>query len=188
MQLSDSTAHIALNYFLQPRAAEVRTADDLWDPLSTFDFDELAERAPAKPRGTAARDHDDDDYLNDAPQIGMSPWLVHTMAIVEEQQNYIEAHKQGEDRIRHENIVRTAQTLAALLSTVPAVRRPQLNFDDKDIPSFATATRDFYVHLTVDRPDHLTWYAEAGGNEFFRENVAFDGRRLPEELRSILSP
>jgi ribulose-5-phosphate 4-epimerase/fuculose-1-phosphate aldolase len=53
--------------------------------------------------------------------------------------------------------------------------------------TFATATDDFYIHLTVDEPKRLTWYAVVGGTEHFDEGVAFDGRRLPSGLAQLFS-
>lgn len=40
--------------------------------------------------------------------------------------------------------------------------------------TFATATDDSYIHLTVDEPKRLTWYAVVGGTEHFDEGVAFE--------------
>jgi hypothetical protein len=53
--------------------------------------------------------------------------------------------------------------------------------------TFATATDDFYIHLTVDEPKRLAWYAVVGGTEHFDEGVAFNGRRLPSGLAQLFS-
>jgi hypothetical protein len=77
--------------------------------------------------------------------------------------------------------------LTPFLSEIDARRRPQLNFDEDGRASFATATDDFYINLTVDSANRLTWYAVVRGAEYFAESVAFDGRKVPAELRTIFA-
>ncbi len=118
------------------------------------------------------------------PLAGMNPWLVDTMAI-------IEAHRKGVAGDQNERTARqlleSAEMLASFITDVGARRRPQLNIEPSGRPTFATATDDFYIHLTVDDPKRLTWYAVVGGTEHFDEGVAFDGRKLPPALAQLFA-
>jgi hypothetical protein len=113
---------------------------------------------------------------------GMSPWLVDTMKI-------IDTHRQSAlgDIDAQMRLLDTAEMLASFLVDIEPRRRPQLNIDAGGQPSFATALDDFYIHLTVDEPNLLTWYATVRGAEHFDEDVAFDGRKLPANLKQLFS-
>jgi hypothetical protein len=183
MLVADTAPHVILNFWLKPSAGEVRTAEPtILENLASLSA-RFAKAAATQSRGTAKVEDD----ANQIAHIKMSPWLADTMATIGEQRDYIASHRHGDVRACSEEILNTAQLAAALLSSMPPARRPQLSFDNKDSASFATATREYYMHLTVDEPNRLTWFAEVGGNEYFTENCPFDGRRLPEELRRLLS-
>ena len=64
--------------------------------------------------------------------------------------------------------------------------RPSFAVDALGRPTFVVRVPQFYLHLTVDRAERLTWYAEVNGEEHFHEDVVFSGRRLPDELSTIL--
>jgi hypothetical protein len=166
-----------------PAAAEVRTATDLVkDPYgrllnfmasARIKQASLATSAPSNPA---------------APKVtslsGMSPWLVDTMQI-------IDAHRQDLNGTAGNPLLSksldTAEMLASFLADISPRRRPQLNIDSDGRPSFATALDDFYIHLTVDEPNQLTWYAVVRGAEHFDERVAFNGRKLPADLKQLFS-
>jgi hypothetical protein len=118
------------------------------------------------------------------PQLKMVPWLADTMEIIEAQRQFRKGVA-GSDVGRVSRVFVTAEMLASLLASVPSNRRPQMNVDEEGIPSFATVTQDFYLHLTVDAPERLTWYAVAKENEYFQENVAFEGQALPQDLKQL---
>jgi hypothetical protein len=65
--------------------------------------------------------------------------------------------------------------------------RPTFAVDSLGRPTFAARSKDFYLHLTVDRADRITWFAEVDSVEYFDDDVEFKGRKLPEQLSSILT-
>ena len=81
----------------------------------------------------------------------------------------------------------TAENLTALLASWPSDRRPTIAIDVDGRPSFAKKHDGFYLHLTVDGPNKLSWYAEVGKEELFGEDVPFDGTSLPQDLASVAS-
>jgi hypothetical protein len=115
----------------------------------------------------------------------MTPWLKDTMQIVACQRGFFTAHCAGNELVKSLGALKTAEMLASLLADVPPNRRPQLNLDEEHRPSFATTTKNFYLYLTVDEPELLTWYAVVNNEELFEEKVSFTGRRLPDKLKKI---
>jgi hypothetical protein len=191
---TDATATIYdLDRLLSVPFAEVRPATDLAkDPWGQI-IDKLTGATnPQRHKASAAArvlepgtSIGETDLLRDGPPLaGMNPWLVDTMAI-------IDAHRKGLAGNQYERTVRSllesAEMLASFITDISASRRPQLNIEPSGRPTFATATDDFYIHLTVDEPKRLTWYAVVGGTEHFDEGVAFDGRRLPSGLAQLFS-
>jgi hypothetical protein len=114
----------------------------------------------------------------------MNPWLVDAMTI-------IDVHRKGVAGDQRAGAIRplleSAEMLASFIAEIGSRRRPQLNIEPDGRPTFATATDEFYIHLTVDEPNRLTWYAVVGGTEYFDERVAFDGRRLPSGLAQLFA-
>ena len=86
------------------------------------------------------------------------------------------------------SVENTAEMLAVFLSQADAGRRTVFAVDDLGRPTFSANKGGFYLHLTVDGPGKLTWFAEVDGVEHFHDNVLFDGRHLPQSLRAILHP
>ncbi len=76
----------------------------------------------------------------------------------------------------------TAEYLASFFAAWPVSRRPQLALDMDGFPTFAAKSNEFYLHLTVEQTNILTWYAIVSGAEYFQDGVAFDGTALPIEL------
>jgi hypothetical protein len=79
----------------------------------------------------------------------------------------------------------TTEALAFLLAEVDFGRRPQLMVNEDGRPGFATATDAFYLHLTIDDPGTLTWYAIVNEHEVFDEQVDFDRKNLPSTLHEL---
>jgi hypothetical protein len=188
---TDATPNIyALNHLLRVPFAEVRAATDLVkDPWGGF-IEVLNKANPqaATTSSTAAK-QDRSPLHADLPDVGprlanMNPWLIDTMSI-------IDAHRKnllsGSRTVGSRPALDSAEMLASFISDISPRRRPQLNIESDGRPTFATATDDFYIHLTVDAPNRLTWYAVVRGAEHFHEGVAFDGRKLPQGLAQLFS-
>jgi len=190
--ITDATPAVyALDAVLRVPFAEVRTAADLAkDPWAGF-IEVLTKAGGQKQKESATTVAKGGSATGRAgsaeegpPLAGMNPWLIDTMAI-------IDVHRKGLAGNQNERTVRplleTAEMLASFITHVGVRRRPQLNIEPSGRPTFATATDDFYIHLTVDEPKRLTWYAVVGGTEHFDEGVAFDGRRLPSALAQLFA-
>jgi hypothetical protein len=190
--VTDATPGVhAVDAVLRVPFAEVRAATDLAkDPWAGV-IEMLAKAGAQKQTGSATTAAGSGTATSRAgsaeegpPLAGMNPRLVDTMTI-------IDAHRKGLAGNQNERTVRlmleSAEILASFITDISARRRPQLNIEPSGRPTFATATDDFYIHLTVDEPKRLTWYAVVGGTEHFDEGVAFDGRRLPSGLVQLFS-
>ena len=148
------------------RPAEVRVATDISVPPLP----------PIVKRATAVGSSPESE--NKSTEVTMSPWLADTMEIISIQRSRPEAQSL---------LLEDAENVAALVAGASPGRRPQLNILEDGRPSFATSLRGFYIHMTIDRPGRLTWFATANDQEYFGEDVPFDGRRLPKEVRELLS-
>jgi hypothetical protein len=188
--ITDATPSIyALDHMLSVPFAEVRPATDLVkDPWGLF-IEVLASAQKPKSASTAAAEHHGamkaSIALEAEPPLGnMSPWLIDAMTI-------IDAHRKSIVGSQSERTVRllldSAEMLASFIAEVTPRRRPQVNIEPSGRPTFGTATEDFYINLTVDEPNRLTWYAVVGETEHFNEGVAFDGRKLPAGLAHLFS-
>lgn len=187
MTVSDATTtdYAALDAVLRLPMAEVRVATDLVkDPWAEYiqalkraAKPHIGERSAAAPAGEEVH-----VSIDEGPSLlGMAPWLLDTMNVIEASRR-VEAANSPRAKM-----LDTAEMLASFLVDLEPRRRPQLNIDVDGQPSFATVLDDFYIHLTVDEPNRLTWYATAGGAEHFDEGVAFDGRKLPASLKQLFS-
>jgi hypothetical protein len=168
--LVDSSSIDILRYLDRFQHSEVRTADDILGP--SFD--------PPKPR-MAGSAEERAQHLS----VKMSPWLADAIEIISVQRGRLSnATEAGQQAF---GLLDDAEMLAALFAGSDPRKRPQLNIMTDGRPSFATSTNDFYLHVMVDKPKRLTWYATVGGHEYFHDDVPFDGRRLPQELRELVS-
>jgi hypothetical protein len=167
-----------------PAAAEVRAATDLVkDPFGRLlEVMEKARVKQAPPLATSALFDLAGSKIDSL--AGMSSWLVGTMQIIDAHRRYLNGI--GGDPLISRSLD-TAEMLASFLADISPRRRPQLNIDFDGRPSFATSVDDFYIHLTVDNPNQLTWYAVVRGAEHFDEGVAFNGRKLPADLKQLFS-
>jgi hypothetical protein len=176
----DSTAQAVFYELLSPTAIETRTAGDLFNSKD-FGANVWSGRFQVVSDGTSTVP----ENAESKPQI--SPWIVSTLGLISEQNASIEKRASGSELKKLKGIVDSAQMAMILMSSAPSSRRPQLNFTDDDTASFGTAVKGFYLHISIEMPGRLTWFADVGGEEHFAEKVAFDGRSLPKELRRILS-
>jgi hypothetical protein len=167
--LVDSSSIDILRYLDRFRAAEVRTADDIIDSLP----------APSVPRTVGSADR------MASPALKMPGWLSDAIEIISIQRSRLD--KNTDIGQLESALLDDAEVLATLFAGSDPRRRPQLNILSDGRPSFATSTKDCYLHVTIDRPKRLTWYATVIGHEYFHEDVPFDGRRLPQELRQLVS-
>jgi hypothetical protein len=192
MPISDaaSTEYAALHSVLRMPAAEVRTATDLvkdpWGEIIDVVLAQKRAAAQAQPVSALfdleANPGTGSGLSESGPRLsGMAPWLLDTMTIIDSHRHL--GH--GADAARRAKLLDTAEMLASFLADVESRRRPQLNISSDGQPSFATALDDFYIHLTIDGPNLLTWYATVRGAEHFNEGVVFDGRKLPAGLRQL---
>ena len=184
--ITDATPAVyALDAELRLPFAEVRAATDLAkDPWGDF-IEVLTKASSQKQKASATTAADGASQAEEiSPLAGMNPWLIDTMAIIDAHRKRL-AGKQNEKAVRP--LLESAEMLASFITDIGARRRPQLNIEPSGRPTFATATDDFYIHLTVDEPKRLTWYAVVGGTEHFDEGVAFDGRKLPSALAQLFA-
>jgi hypothetical protein len=170
--------------------AEVRGATDLakdpWGQFIEVLTKASAQKLNAPALTTAEKSGAETPRAGDLgpPLAGMNPWLVDTMTIIDAGRKSFAGGQQEKAVLP---LLTSAEMLASFITEIGAGRRPQLNIEPSGRPTFATATDDFYIHLTVDAPNRLTWYAVAGGAEHFDEGVAFDGRRLPPALAHLFT-
>jgi hypothetical protein len=190
LTMTDATAAVyALDQALHLPRAEVRKATDLakdpWAQIIEGFYKDRAQKA-SSPTTAAKPGASETPRLTDydPPLAGMNPWLVDTITIIDAGRKSF-AGREQERAVRP--LLDSAEMLASFITEFSARRRPQLNIEPSGRPTFATATDEFYIHLTVDAPNRLTWYAVVGGTENFYEGVAFDGRKLPPALVELFS-
>jgi hypothetical protein len=115
-----------------------------------------------------------------------SPWLVQTISLIDQHRG-LGAGWDGADALPPgDDVLNTAEMLAVFFNNDKSWGRPSFAVDALGRPTFAVRVPQFYLHLTVDRAERLTWYAEVNGEDHFHEDVMFSGRKLPDELSAIL--
>jgi hypothetical protein len=124
------------------------------------------------------------------PQTPIAPpvfdsWMFETLFIIDSFRNVSDGWDGSTARAPSRAALHGAEMLTAYLAVSTPERRPTLCVDALGRPAFATNIPNFYVHLTVDEAGRLTWYAVSEGVEYFDDDVAFDGHRLPESLGSL---
>ena len=124
-------------------------------------------------------------YLQNWASATQDPWLIDTMATIKA----FKVAKDGWDGATASAPARShlkaAEMLASFLASLPDRYRPVLSVDVEGRPTYAANTGKFYLHLTVDSESTLTWYAELNGEEFFEDEVNFNGRLMPEKLKEL---
>lgn len=174
-----------LEHLVEARPAIVAPATDVVSPLEwLIELDDRAVNVTtARVRSTVLLNTDDPVAC-----FGFGDWFSKTVAAIS---SYVGLKDgwDGNDAIAPSKAaLGTAEMLAVFLSQAPEERRPVFAVDALGRPSFASNSDGFYLHLTVDEPGKLTWFAEVDGVEYFKDDVPFDGRRLPETLQAILHP
>jgi hypothetical protein len=112
-----------------------------------------------------------------ASQSSFDMWLSDTLGIISREL----------DGAENVGLKDASEALAYYFAAVDFQRRPQLIVDEDGTPSFATVTRGFYFHLTVDTPKRLSFYAVDAKVEKCAEDVCFDGKDFPKQLEGLLS-
>jgi hypothetical protein len=110
---------------------------------------------------------------------GSQGWLSATLATIAR-----EFSDQADSLTRDRRA--TTEAVAFYLADMPFEYRPQLYVDEHGVPGFATASDAFYLHLTVDSPESLTWYSVQNDEETFVEAIRFDGKNLPRPLADLV--
>jgi hypothetical protein len=116
----------------------------------------------------------------------VDPWLLATLDSIADHRD-LHPGWDGMDAVApSRECLDAAEALAGLFSGKPMTDRPQFAVDAEGKPSFATYSDRLYLHLTIDGPDRISWYAVADGDELFEDDVLFDGVELPAALERIL--
>jgi hypothetical protein len=170
---------LVMRALLQEQPAEIRFATDLAAPIHWF-LENFTKLEPLPEPLRTSKSESSPEY---APAI--DPWLVSTLNVICECEAILDEASPDAQSILGR--LDTAEHLAAHLATMPSEYRPQLMVDADGHPSFASSTGDFYLHLSVDEPGLITWYATVGDTEFFEEGVRFNGRQLPEGLKAVFA-
>jgi hypothetical protein len=138
---------------------------------------------------TATVKHAHPVYLREpVARSELDPWFHKTIAAISSYRG-VKDGWDGHDAVApSKRSLDTAEMLAVFLSQAREDWRPVFSVDALGRPSFSSNSNGFYLHLTVDEPGKLTWFAELDGVEHFQDDVPFNGRRLPESLQAILHP
>jgi len=113
-----------------------------------------------------------------------SPWLALVLAEIASYRQVQPGWDGIDAAVPSHEALDTAEMLAVFLNNAEA--KMIFAVDALGRPTFAARSDDFYLHLTVDGPERITWFAEVSGVEHFHDEVEFTGRRLPSELAAIL--
>lgn len=81
----------------------------------------------------------------------------------------------------------SAELLTALFDQYGEDLQIKFAVDSDGLPTFATLVDGFYLHLTIDNQNHITWLAELNGSDHFEAEVPFSGEALPDSLRRLLA-
>ncbi|GEM_PF-4591808 len=123
-----------------------------------------------------------------APVVSLpahDPWLLETKQVIANHRDLPPGWDGLEAIAPSRECLDAAEALAQLISARPMSVRPRFAVDSKGCPSFASYTDHFYLHLTVDGPKRLSWYAVVDGEEFFEDDIAFDGVEMPQPLDEL---
>jgi hypothetical protein len=163
-----SKNHLALLRFGPP--AEFRSATDIVSPIS-----KLCELTGVQTAG---------DRTPAAP-LYFDSWLFETLAIVESFRKVSDGWDGAGAAAPSRRSLDITEMMSAFLALSRPERRPTLCIDAFGRPSFATNNDHLYIHLTIDEAGALTWYAVADGTEYFSDDVVFDGKHFPDELKNL---
>jgi len=125
---------------------------------------------------------------NDGSKVATAttdPWLHATLRKIAAHKNLSAGWDGGSAPAPTRECLDSAEALAILLSPKSIEKKPYFAVDCHGQPNFAMNSKDFYLHLTVDDPGALSWYAINNGEEIFEDAVAFNGTKLPKELATL---
>jgi hypothetical protein len=117
--------------------------------------------------------------------ISTDPWLIATWNSISRHKSLQTGWDGHNAPAPDRNCLDAAESLANLLSAKPMSVRPQFAVDSDGRPNFATNTKDLYLHLTIEEPNLLSWYAVRDDVEYFEDDVVFDHVSLPRQLSDI---
>lgn len=116
----------------------------------------------------------------------IDPWLLATLDSIANHRDLRPGWDGMDAAAPNRECLDAAEALAGLFSGKPMTDRPQFAVDSEGRPSFATYSDRLYLHLTIDAPDRISWYAVADGDELFEDDVVFNGVEIPAALERIL--
>lgn len=126
-------------------------------------------------------------YLQHWASVTQDPWLLDTLSTVLAFRSVRDGWD-GEDAKAPSRVdLGAAEMLASFLASYPDRVRPVLSVDAEGRPTYSADTGKFYLHLTIDPGQTLTWFAELDGREHFESGVHFDGRSMPNSLKELLA-
>ena len=110
--------------------------------------------------------------------VGVDPWTEDTLQLIAAHRG-LEAGWDGKGAPPiDERCLETAEILAHAFAYLPVTDRPVFAVDAEGRPSFASFDGDRYLHLTVDQPEVISWFASYGGRDHFEDNFRVDGFNL----------
>jgi hypothetical protein len=114
------------------------------------------------------------------------PWLLATWELIAAHRGLLRGWDGMDALAPSRECLDTAEALANLIAARPMRVRPQFAVDSEGRPSFAAYGEHLYLHLTIDSPNRLSWYAVVKGEDFFEDDVVFKGVEIPAALNRHL--
>jgi hypothetical protein len=136
---------------------------------------------------TSETDLNYDDPTNSVTLVSKSEWHARRSSFDLWLSDTLGVISRELDGTANEGLKGASEALAYYFAAVDFQRRPQLMVDDDGTPSFATVTRNFYFHLTVDTTERLSFYAVDAKVESYAEGMYFDYKDFPKQLEGLLS-
>ena len=144
------------------------------------------EARPAGELGSGALENQLRAIYSARPAVA-DTWLAETLGYLQQCGKYQDGWDGDDSLAPSPESLKTAEYLTAFFATWSNSRRPTLAIDMRGQPTFASKSKDFYLHLTVDGQDRLTWYAVTGSQEHIETDVPFDGTSMPPDLANLAS-
>ena len=111
------------------------------------------------------------DVPTTIPTIRPDPWLVDTLEQIALHRGLPNNWDGQQSLAPDESLFEAAEILASEFARMCVHWRPTFAIDPEGKPAFAAYNDDIYLSLTVDSPDHVSWYSVIGGREEFRDEV-----------------
>jgi hypothetical protein len=116
-----------------------------------------------------------------------SPWLNSVLETIASFRSAHDGWDGSNARAPFQETLDAAEMFAVLASSYTRSENLTFSVDYLGRPTFAGRSPGFYLHLTLDDRDHVTWLAENLGVESFDEAVHFTGRQMPDGLPQLLA-